>query len=63
VPETVEFATRPELAVQILTELHHEQRLPDWVTADEVHGQNPTLRAWCQSRQVGMCLGYHVRSP
>jgi SRSO17 transposase len=37
VPEQVEFRTKPELAVQILAELHAEARLPLWCTADEVY--------------------------
>jgi SRSO17 transposase len=57
VPERVEFATKPQLAVQILTELRYEGRLPDWLTADEVYGQNPTLRTWCQEHDLGYVLG------
>jgi SRSO17 transposase len=59
VPEQVEFRTKPELAVQILAELHAEARLPLWCTADEVYGQNPTLRAWCEQsdHQLGYVFG------
>jgi SRSO17 transposase len=59
VPEHLTFATKPALAVQILAELHAEGRLPGWLTADEVYGQNPTLRTWCEDaeHQVGYVLG------
>lgn len=56
VPEHVEFATKPELAVQILAQLDAEGQLPDWLTGDEVYGQNPTLRRWCADHDLG-----HVR--
>jgi SRSO17 transposase len=57
VPEQVGFKTKPELAVQMLAELSAEGSLPGWVTGDEVCGQNPTLRGWCETRQVGYVLG------
>lgn len=57
VPEQVEFATKPELAVQILTKLRHEAQLPGWLTADEVYGQNCALRTWCQEHDLGYVLG------
>ena len=57
VPDEIGFATKPELACQILAELHTTGRLPGWVTGDEVYGNNPTLRAWCEQYQVGYVLG------
>jgi hypothetical protein len=36
-----------------LADLHAEQRLPPWVTGDEVYGADPKLRAWLESPQVG----------
>lgn len=57
VAEQVGFATKPQLAVQILAELHAEGRLPGWVTGDEVYGANPSVRDWCQQQQVGYVLG------
>lgn len=53
IPDEVGFATKPQLAVQILAELHAAGRLPGWVTADEVYGNNPALRGWCQTQRVG----------
>lgn len=57
VPDEVGFATKPQLAVQILAELNAAGRLPGWVTADEVYGNNPALRGWCQTQRVGYVLG------
>jgi SRSO17 transposase len=57
VPEHVQFKTKPELGVQILAELHAEGHLPPWLCADEVYGNNPTLRSWCEQHQVGYVLG------
>lgn len=56
VPAQVGFATKPQLAVQMLAELHTEGSLPGWVTGDEVYGQNPNLRNWCETQQVGYVL-------
>jgi SRSO17 transposase len=57
VPEQVQFATKPELACQILAQLHAEGQLPGWLTGDEVYGNNPTLRTWCQAHDLGYVLG------
>jgi SRSO17 transposase len=57
IPDEVTFATKPELACQILAELHEQGRLPVWITGDEVFGNNPSLRSWCEQYQVGYVLG------
>lgn len=57
VPEDVEFNTKPELGIDILADLHAAGALPPWVTADEVYGRDPTLRTWCEDRNVGYALG------
>jgi SRSO17 transposase len=56
IPDEVSFATKPELACQILTDLHQQGHLPGWITGDEVYGNNPTLRTWCQQHQLGYVL-------
>lgn len=43
-PERVTFKTKPELAVEMMAELAAEDRLPAWITGDEVYGNHPTLR-------------------
>jgi SRSO17 transposase len=59
VPDGLEFATKPELGRQILADLHAEHRLPPWVTADEVYGRDPRLRAWLETPEIdtGYVLG------
>ena len=57
VPDEVGFATKPQLAAQILAELHAAGTLPGWVTGDEVYGNNPSVRGWCETQQVGYVLG------
>lgn len=55
VPEPVEFATKPELARQMIhAALEHA---PDaWVAGDEVYGRNPDLRAYLEERGVGYVM-------
>jgi SRSO17 transposase len=51
------FRTKPQLAVDILTDPHAAGVLPPWVTADEVYGRDSGLRAFCEDRGVGYVLG------
>jgi SRSO17 transposase len=62
VPKELEFATKPELGRQLLADLHAEDRLPPWVTGDEVYGRDPRLRAWLEHPDVntGYVLGIAV---
>jgi SRSO17 transposase len=57
IPDEVTFATKPQLAVQILAEFHAHRQLPPFITGDEVYGNNPALRSWCEQHQVGYVLG------
>jgi SRSO17 transposase len=44
IPEGTPFRTRPELAAELVTSLHHRGVLPfQWVTCDEQFGANPVL--------------------
>jgi len=58
VPEAVTFKTKPALAVDLLTDLESLRQLPPWVTADEVYGRDPALRAFCEhpDRDLGYVL-------
>jgi SRSO17 transposase len=54
VPESVGFATKPQLAVGMLARLLG--RLPAaWVAADAVYGPDTWLRAWLEGRGWGRC--------
>jgi SRSO17 transposase len=65
VPEDLEFATKPELGRRLLAGLRAEDRLPGWVTGDEVYGRDPRLRAWLESPEVdtGYVLGVAASTP
>jgi SRSO17 transposase len=56
IPETVEFATKPELVVRMLERVHDTGQLTGWFTADEAFGQNPGLRGWLAERRVPYVL-------
>jgi SRSO17 transposase len=57
VPDEVEFATKPALATAMIAR-GIETGLPaGWVTADEVYGIDPDLRAQLETRQLGYVLG------
>jgi SRSO17 transposase len=56
IPAELEFKTKPQLAVNILTGLHTAGRLAPWVTGDEVYGRDKGLRDFCQDHDVGYVL-------
>jgi SRSO17 transposase len=53
VPESRRFATKPELAVRMMTRILAEDAPIRWVTADEAYGQDAKFRAACLHRNVG----------
>lgn len=56
VPQDVQFATKPALALQMITDALDAEVPAAWVTGDEVYGADPDLRGELQSRQVGYVL-------
>jgi SRSO17 transposase len=50
IPEAVRFATKPELAIQMLGRMEQAGRPLAWVVADTVYGGNLDLRTWLQAR-------------
>jgi len=56
VPEDVTFATKPELAIGMLTRALDAGVPASWVTGDEVYGQHPGLRAFLQARAMSYVL-------
>ena len=56
IPEDLEFATKPQLAGEIVTELRSEGRCPPWVTGDEVYGRDAMLRQSLEERGTGYAL-------
>src|SRR5262249_61349063 len=53
IPEDLEFATKPQLAAEIVTQLLAEGRCPPWVTGDEVYGRDAKLRSAREDRHLG----------
>jgi SRSO17 transposase len=56
VPDDVEFATRPALAAAMLARALDAGVPARWVTAEEVYGADPGLRADLEARQIGYVL-------
>ena len=56
VAQGVEFATKPELAIGMLTRALDAGVPASWVTGDEVYGQHPGLRAFLQARGMSYVL-------
>lgn len=56
VPEDIAFATKPQLAREMV-ESAIEAGVPfAWVTGDEVYGQSPAFRDWLMSRRIPFVL-------
>jgi SRSO17 transposase len=56
IPEDVEFATKPELAAEMVTAALDAQVPASWVAADEVYGANTAFRAGLRAHGVGYVL-------
>jgi SRSO17 transposase len=56
VPDEVEFATKPALATGMLTRALAAGVPARWVTADEVYGADPALRAELEVQRIGYVL-------
>lgn len=56
IPEKVEFATKPRLAWQMIEAALDAGCSSNWVTGDEVYGQDPRLRSALEARGIGYVL-------
>lgn len=56
IPDATTFATKPELALRMITRALDAGTLAGWVTGDEVYGADPHLRAGIEERQVSYVL-------
>jgi SRSO17 transposase len=56
IPETVQFATKPRLAAEMITTALDAGITAPWVTGDEAYGQDPQLRAALEARGVGYVM-------
>jgi SRSO17 transposase len=53
IDDAVTFRTKPQLALALLTALHHADKAPPWATGDEVYGRDGTLRGFCEEHDIG----------
>jgi SRSO17 transposase len=56
IPGDLTFATKPQLAAEIIKDLLAEGRCPPWVTGDEVYGRDAKLRTFLEERRTGYVL-------
>src|SRR5664280_1343890 len=56
IPETVEFATKPELARRMIGRALDSGAAAAWVAADEVYGHDSKLRRFLEGRQMAYVL-------
>ena len=56
IPRDLEFATKPQLAGEIIKDLLAEGRCPPWVTGDEVYGRDAKLRSFLEDQHTGYVL-------
>jgi SRSO17 transposase len=56
VPDHIGFATKPALARQMIDAALDAATPAEWVTADEVYGADPDLRARLEHRRIGYVL-------
>ena len=54
--DEVEFATKPELAIDILAEMLADHTIPPWCAGDEVYGRCGRLRRFCEDHEIGYVL-------
>jgi SRSO17 transposase len=56
IPGDTKFATKPELALRMITRALDAGTPAGWVAGDEVYGADPGLRAGLEERQVSYAL-------
>jgi SRSO17 transposase len=56
IPDTVQFATKPEQARSMLQRAVDAKVPFAWFTGDEAYGQNQELREWCQRQDISYVL-------
>ena len=53
IDEAITFRTKPQLALDLLTDLHAAGQAPPWATGDEVYGRDSALRGFCEDHGIG----------
>jgi len=63
VPDTVAFATKPQLAIQMLQRALSDGVLFAWAAGDSGYGRDPSLRDFCHRERLSYVLGVAVDLP
>lgn len=63
VPETVEFATKPQLARRMIERAVAAQVPFAWLTGDAVYGNDRRLRVWLEQQDLHFMLAVAANSP
>jgi SRSO17 transposase len=63
VPETVTFATKPELARRMLARTRQAGVHAAWVTGDSIYGGDRRLRVWLEQHEQPFVLGITSQEP
>jgi len=63
VPDTISFATKPQLARQMLHRVFEAQLPHAWISGDEVYGSDRRLRRWLEERRESYVLAVSVKEP
>lgn len=56
IPADVVFRTKPQLAIDIITDALADQTMPPWCAGDEVYGRSGQLRRHLEDHQIGYVL-------
>ena len=56
IPADVVFRTKPQLAIDIITDALADQAMPPWCAGDEVYGRSGQLRRHLEDHQIGYVL-------
>lgn len=63
VPDTITFATKPQLAQQMLERSLEAGVLFSWITGDEIYGHDRKLRLWLENREQPFVLAVPCNEP
>jgi len=62
---TATFRTKPQLAIDILTDMVADATMPPWVAGDEVYGRSSKLREFLQGNEIGYVMrvgcAFHIQ--
>ncbi len=63
IPEKTKFATKPELARQMIQKAIDEQVSFKWVTGDSIYGGDRKLRRWLEEQEISFVLAVPKNEP